>query len=228
MTTTKLISITPEPNPTLELLETLDKFIRWNSKSAKFFLAGGAVRRAVKSQTIGASDIDIFFPSFNDYLKVLNVFGQFTSGTLHPNCRQFHIDHQGESPFSAAQIEAAAPVIRDVEVKTKFIPIQLINGGYYDSPEDLIDSFDFTVCQMLYHKGQYLISEQGLNDELQGILEFRGEDYDINRFKHQRLIKYCKYGYEPTLELFHTVFLTPDALHPGDFTTNDSGAEYDL
>lgn len=228
MTTTKLISITPESNPTFELLDTLDKYIRWNSKSAKFFFAGGAVRRAVKDQSIGASDIDIFFPSFNDYLKVLDVFGKITSGTLHQNCRQFHIDHQGESPFSAEQIAAAAPIIRDSSVKTKFIPVQLINSNYYDSPEDLVDSFDFTVCQMLYHKGQYLISEQGLNDELQGILEFRGDDYDISKFKHQRLVKYCKYGYNPSLELFSTVFLSSDALHPGDFNINDMGAEYDL
>jgi hypothetical protein len=154
------------------------------------------------------------------------VFGKLSTGTLHPNCRQFFIDHQGESPFSAAQIEAAGPTAGDA--LTKFVPIQLINGGYYDSPEDLIDSFDFTVCQMLYHKGQYLISEQGLNDELQGVLEFRGEDYDINKFKHQRLVKYCKYGYTPSLGLFSTVFLSADALHPGDFIANDSGAEYDL
>jgi hypothetical protein len=225
--TTKLITITATPNPTLELIQTLEKFIRWNDHTAKYYIAGGAVRKAFMGQAIGASDIDLFFPDFNEYMKVLRILNKVYEGSRHPNCRQFFFNASEASPFTQEQIDAAEPTSFSGEGLRR-IPIQMIDSSYYDTPEQVVDSFDFTICQMLYHKGQYFISEQGYSDHQQGILDFASDLYDINRFKHQRLIKYCKYGYTPTMGLYAKVFLSPDAIHSGDFNANDPNAEYDI
>jgi hypothetical protein len=225
--TTKLITIPSTPNPTLAVIQKLDKYIRWHSPSAKFYFAGGAIRRAFKGETIGASDIDLFFPSHNDLIKVSNIMNQVHMGTTHPNCKQYHFDYNNESPFTAKEIEAASPTNVTGE-RLITIPIQLVHSSFFDTREELIDNFDFTVCQMIYQKGNYFFSEKAMSDEANGILAFASTEYDHNRFKHNRLLKYCKYGYTPTLDVFERVFLGPDVLYVGDFAINDANAEYEI
>jgi hypothetical protein len=227
MTTTKLITIDTTPNATLQIMQKLEKFIRWHSSSVQFFFAGGSVRKAIREETLGASDIDIFFRSHNDFQKVVGILDQVREGSLHPNCRQYHFDCRANSPFTAEEIYNAEPTSNDGD-RLKTIAIQLIHSSYFDTVEDLMDNFDFTICQMAYAKGKYLISEQALDDELNGVLAFAGDDYDHNRFKHNRLLKYTKHGYIPTLDVFDRVFLSPDALYIGDFAANDSGSEYEI
>jgi hypothetical protein len=48
------------------------------------------------------------------------------------------------------------------------------------------------------------------------------------RFKHRRLLKYCKRGYTPDLETFKKVFLEGDHLYLGDLSSNDDLDDYDL
>jgi hypothetical protein len=225
--TTKLITIPATPNATLAVIQKLDKFIRWHSPTVKFYLAGGAIRKAFRGETIGSSDIDLFFPSHNDLMKASNILDRVHEGSMHPNCKQYHFDYKDESPFTAKEIEGASPTNGSGE-RLISIPIQLIHSSYFDTQEELIDNFDFTVCQMLYQKGNYFFSEKALSDDANGILDFASTEYDQNRFKHNRLLKYCKYGYTPTLEVFRTVFLEPDALYIGDFSVNDANAEYEI
>lgn len=228
MTTTKLITIDPTPNATLHLMQKLEKFIRWHSQTANFYLAGGSVRRAIRGEPLGLSDIDIFFRSHNDFQKVVEILNRVHTGSMHPNCRHYQFTDSDESPFTLEEILAAEPLHPVNQDKATHVPIQLIHSSYFDTVEDLMDNFDFTVCQMAYYKDQYLIAEQALADEENRVLAFATVEYDPNRFKHNRLLKYAKHGYTPNLDVFNRVFLGPDALYIGDFAINDSGAEYEI
>jgi hypothetical protein len=208
-------------------MQTLEKFIRWHSSTARFFFAGGSVRKAIREEALDTSDIDIFFRSHNDFLKVVNILDSVKEGTLHPNCRHYSFNSTGDSPFTADEIKAANPSHYEDDPALT-IPIQLIHSSYFDTVEDLVDNFDFTICQMAYAQGKYLITEQALEDEVNGVLAFASDEYDQNRFKHNRLLKYTKHGYIPNRRVFEAVFLSPDALYIGDFSANDSGAEYDI
>lgn len=220
----KLITIDAIPNATLQLLQNLEKFIRWHSASAQFYIAGGSVRKAYKGELLGKSDIDVFFRSQNDFKKVTDILNLIREGTLHPNCRHYSFSaSDANSPFSSAEIEAADASLAHAK---GYVQVQLIHSAFFDTVEDLMDNFDFTVCQMAYSRGKYFITEKALADDEDKVLRFAKDDYDQNRFKHQRLIKYGKNGYVPNMELYERVFLSPDALYCGDFCVNDTGEEY--
>lgn len=227
--TTNLITIKAQPNPAQILLHTLEKFIRWNNPDLKFFLAGGAVLKAYNQEDIGTSDLDVFMGSHIDFLKLDQIFQKVSDGTSHQNCKMYKFLFNDESPFTQEQAEKAN-VIGKIDGKFKLrnhVPVQLITNKFYDSFDDLVKLFDFTICQIGYSRGVYYMTPEAYADNMAKDLSF-SDNIDMSRFKHRRLLKYCKRGYTPDLEVFKKVFLEGNQLHIGDLNSNDDLDDYDL
>ena len=81
-----------------------------------------------------------------------------------------------------------------ITLKHKTKPsIQLIRTRFYSSPEDVIDSFDFTVCQ-------FAASKEGLTFSPMGLLDMARKRLVLHRITFpsstmRRMLKYAKKGY---------------------------------
>jgi hypothetical protein len=228
--TTKLIIQTSAINPTQILLHKIEKFIKWHHQDLKFYIAGGAVLKAFNLEPMTTSDIDVFFATHDDYLKACELFEQSVkTHSHHKNCRLFKFGFGDESPFTKSEA-TNANIIGKVDgefVPKDHIPVQAISGTFWKNPEDLLDHFDMTVCQMIYSEGKYMMTEAAYNDNITKTLRF-GEQSNIHQFKHRRLLKYLKRGYSPDLAMFKQLFVDNDSLYVGDFNVTDSSDDYDL
>jgi hypothetical protein len=228
--TTKLISQQAPTNPTQNLLHTLEKFIKFYQPNVDFFLAGGAVLKAYNQEQLTTSDLDIFFTNNEDFNKVSELLQQYGDGpTHHQNCLMFKMHHYGDSVFTKEQITNANVCGKqDGAIKMRnHVPVQAIKGTFWKTPEYLLEHFDFTICQMIYRRGSYIMTQEAYEDNQNKIIRF-SEQADMRKFKHRRLLKYCKRGYTPDIDTFKRLFLDTDALHQGDFLANDSSDDYDL
>lgn len=131
------------------------------------WIAGGALRDYF-SLGYCASDIDVFFPSVNEFQKANNFFE--TKG-LKPTFQNDRVTNY-------------------IWKKHK---IQLITGHYFQSPEDTINAFDFTVAccavdrERVYHHASFFI------DLARKRLVINQLPYPLSTL--QRMQKYIKYGY---------------------------------
>ena len=116
-----------------ELAAVIDKMVDiklWpndNRVGSRIFLAGGAIRRTVMGQSIDGADLDFFFENeqaFNDFHMSM------TNGEGNENVkvteRQFNNTYQNN--------------VLGYEV-------QAIKFKWYESPDALLDEFDYTLCQ---------------------------------------------------------------------------------
>jgi hypothetical protein len=93
------------------------------------------------------------------------------------------------------------------------IKIQLITPRFYSSIFDLIDSFDFTVCQFAVSSDSPLIIYTRLlsvSDALNSALRINALEYPVATLK--RTSKYIRYGFTPSPRLFDEIALAIDEL----------------
>lgn len=106
----------PTPNPILDVYKLLEPLV-----GTRAWLAGGSVSALVNQQKDYQGDYDLFFGSYEDM--------HHTLGNLEAN----------EATFVAGTGNA-------VTAKYKGHTIQCISRDYFNSPEDLFNDFDITVC----------------------------------------------------------------------------------
>lgn len=184
----KVESVWGETNE--ELIKIFDYLANDLFPGIKIMIAGGSARKALLGHELGTSDVDIFFTSLTDMqfaerrLKTLGIYP-----TSHPNCKQFTMATIYDGTFPSKES----------------IPMQLITARPHESMEKLISYFDFTVCQFGYQDGSFFMTEQALLDEeTKTLRKVETCDHEI---KTVRFVKYMKYGYEPTEELYHEMFI---------------------
>jgi hypothetical protein len=228
--TTKLITQKATPNPSQLLLHTLEKFIKWHHPGLKFYIAGGAVLKAYNSEPITTSDLDVFVGSHGDFVALHKTFEQASmSSSQHVNCHMYKFGFFEDSPFTKKQCQEAEVIGRiDGNFKPRdHVPVQIVTNKWYESFEDLLELFDFNICQMGYTNGEYIMTQTAFDDNMSKTLRF-SEEADMARFKHRRLLKYCKRGYTPDMDVFKQIFLDAPNLYIGDLSTNDDFDDYDL
>src|SRR5271166_1310451 len=104
------------------------------------WIAGGAVRRTLQGENLN-SDFDFFFHDVEQ-------FEIFKVGLVAKGFRITATNDKNTSFKAPGYFEDA-----DGEGKGIWVPemcVQAINFRYYDSPEEIIDSFDFTLSQFVY------------------------------------------------------------------------------
>lgn len=137
------------------------------------WVSGSAVRKMLIGQPID-TDIDLFFSSqaqfdiWDGYMK------EVTKGTVQPmstpNQKTYHYT-----------------------IDDKSYKIQLITKRWYSDRKDLLDSFDFTICQFLYDSEGFAVGQHSLNHLKAKELVIHKVTYPISTFR--RFIKYVNEGF---------------------------------
>lgn len=145
------------------------------------WLAGGAIRCVFSGETI--QDFDLFFRN-RDYFKgVKNRLERLNAKLI----------------FQCPQGELHTYMIDGMK-------IQLIVKKFYSTAVDLIDSFDFTICQFAYDGKVIETYENCLQHLVKKELHINKIEYPIATIN--RMVKYAKRGYKHTkccLELFNSI-----------------------
>lgn len=135
------------------------------------WVAGGAIRRWFKGQE-NLTDIDVFFSSvthFQDYEKSLSIYCPKVGETVNA-------------------ITYMSP---------QEVPIQLIRASYYDTMTNLLDSFDYSVCQFAWDGKDVYATSQALISVLRNHLGPHNirQEHAVDSLR--RAFKYAKKGYYP-------------------------------
>jgi hypothetical protein len=136
------------------------------------WIAGGAIRRTIMGKE-PESDFDFFF-------RDADQLGTFADGLLERGYRkvretEHHIQFRG-APNGGVE--------RDV---------QLIRFKYYQSAEDVIDSFDFTICMVAFDGETLTAGEYALFDLGRQTLAIHQVTFPVSTMR--RMIKYTKQGF---------------------------------
>jgi hypothetical protein len=135
------------------------------------WLAGGALRRTILGMPMD-SDLDFFF-SNESALK-----------TASETLKSKGFEKRRESEFNETWIGKCAD---------KPLSVQLIKVMFYDSPEAVIDSFDFTICQLIYDGSTLYCGSYTLFDLARKRITVHRVTYGASTVR--RLIKYTKQGF---------------------------------
>jgi hypothetical protein len=174
-----------------ELFTVMDKLpLKFDLEKGPW-VAGGALRRLVQGQGLGDSDVDIFF-------------------------------HDQEQ-FKLAQSEMErekVKISRTSETATEYrftidedtYRIQFIHVSYYETATALLDSFDFTLCQLATDGEDLLVGEHTLWDISRKKIAVHKLTYSVASFR--RLMKYCSQGYTACTGTFGD-FLNKVVANPG-------------
>jgi hypothetical protein len=163
------------------------------------WIAGGAVLQWINKMPVGLSDIDVFCKNEQQAREVLKRVSDFGYGSMHKTTN--------------------AVTLKDLSwnSKPKTQMIQIIHCVYFDSPEHILDSFDFSMIQLVTDGIEIVHGPNTLKD-------IRSKSLRVTKFNGthflKRLTKYITYGYTPleeTLQLLDEELVT-------DFT---GATEYD-
>jgi hypothetical protein len=167
---------------------TLDSLTAYLPDGA--IIAGGFMT-SVFSPEHTASDIDIFFLSGESFLKTYDMLCNPSDVAEAWAWRGY------KTATSRGELLANSDELRTVtftnEDPTK-LPIQLIKMVWFSAPEDVIDSFDFTVCQFSATREHLIfnpVSWVDLHNK-----ELIAHRWQIPVEMLYRLIKYVKKGFK--------------------------------
>lgn len=186
--------------PSMPLIALKEKGI-WSKrleKMSKFlpdgvWIAGGFLRAIIAGEDETNGDIDFFFNSHNSFEQMLNMI-------KHPNIEQRQAFGFYKLPGDDINI-SLTPFI-DCESEVMFRPnLQLIRMVWHDSPEHVIDCFDFTVCQFITD-GKTLWYHQNAFDDIKTkqLREHRKNGDPLSIFS--RILKYIDKGYKVDNDYF--------------------------
>jgi hypothetical protein len=144
--------------------ESLEKLPKFTPEGP--WLAGGSIRRLITGIT-ALSDFDVFARSVS-HIKSFETDLQ-TNGFIKISDGRFNSTWQKD------------------KLKVQAIKI------YGDSPEDIIDKFDFTICQLLYNGSELITGEHTLWDLGRKRLAVHKVTYPVSTIR--RILKYTSQGY---------------------------------
>ncbi len=155
-------------------------------KKHKVFIAGGAITSLFCNRDI--NDIDIYF---RDESSLLSLVEEFWDDNLYIVS---HTKKATQYNFSYMKND---------------IPIQLIHFKYFNSPEDIFKTFDYTVCMGCFdfNTEEFVLHDDFLKHNSQRLLKFNSDtEYPIVSLL--RVQKYEKRGYVISKPEFIRIILT--------------------
>ena len=170
-----IVSDSAYPILTNRFEKQVAKYISLNMQDGPW-LAGGAVRKLFTNETIGRSDYDIWCSSETQKLKIAKLLNSATG-----------------SVYKSDKATSFSFFTKD---KQRY-DIQLINE-VFETPEDLLNSFDFTICQCLTDGNTYKFGENTLKDINSKTIRLVTEP---RATLIPRIIKYTMYGFHISPEI---------------------------
>jgi hypothetical protein len=146
------------------------------------WLAGGAVRKFYLGQPLNQSDWDFWFSSQEQ-------FNQAKEAILALGVTEVY------STDNAISYKFYEP--DGVHV------LQIIRRRFFDSAEDIINSFDFTVCQLVTDGRKMTVGSQTIPDIKNRVLRLTSNQVPSHIVP--RMIKYMVYGYRPCSTLIEQI-----------------------
>lgn len=162
----------------------LYKFINlvgsWISKDRKVWLAGGAIRRIITGQDIFEGDFDLFFDSQETYSEVFNTLTK----------------KMGAKPIRETDFNTELS-LSDNGITYR---VQLIFGQYYKSADELLNTFDFTLCMFAIQLPIVGLSQNEVICGDSSLYDVGRKRIVINNLQNpvpslRRLIKYTQQGF---------------------------------
>lgn len=146
------------------------------------WIAGGAVRRTIMKQDL-ESDFDFFFieeAQKNEFVdELVNKFGAALKSQSKTNALYI---------LPSRIVGEEEPKVYLPEMK-----IQVIHFRYFQSPEELIDSFDYTICQFAYNGEEVIMGDFSLWDAAKKVLIPHKLSFATSSLR--RMLKYTKQGF---------------------------------
>jgi hypothetical protein len=173
----------------------LDKILPCLPKDA--WIAGGFLRAMIAGEDDTNGDIDFFFHSEEGFDAMMDLI-KYPSSV--PG---------GQKAFNYYTIPEYENIkklrIVDCESLVGFRPnVQLIRLYWFETPENVIDSFDFTICQFITDGKTLWFNPQAFDDvKTKTIREHRKSNDSITRLN--RILKYTNKGYKAPSELFSEI-----------------------
>lgn len=160
----------------------LAEYLKLDIKNGPW-IAGGAVLKFYLGQSLGHSDLDIWFASrsqFEQVQKLVNDLG----------CSRVYSTENADS-YKYYSLDSGT------------YNIQLIKRRFFDNAEQIIRQFDFTVCQLVTDGRRIEVGPTTVPDIKRRHL--RLSHGLISESVIPRMIKYMVYGYRPTPELLEEI-----------------------
>jgi hypothetical protein len=170
------------------------------------WVAGGAIRRTVMGTAL-ASDVDFFFANAEQYTQfcdAMKVRGAWKrSDTAHATT--FVLPSTVPKSVGENEFTPAGPELI----------VQAVKLAWYASPEAVIDSFDFTICQFCFDGthvicGEYALWDLGRNRLVPHRISFATATL-------RRLLKYTRQGFRicagGLTKLLEDVVAAPEIIH---------------
>lgn len=152
------------------------------SMEAGPWLAGGSVRKIYLGQSIGHSDWDLWFRSAEQFDRAEKLMVGLGADVAYssPNAMTFKYQVENETHN-----------------------VQLIRRRFFDSAEQIINQFDFTICQLITDGYTIKLGPQTALDLDKRLI--RATSNQLQQYIIPRLTKYMVYGYYPCLELIEAI-----------------------
>jgi len=151
------------------------------------FISGGAIRRTIQGKPLD-SDVDLFFTNGNVMVETHDSIQQHCKLLTKTDTNStFEMEYFDSSSGKNGEISEYS-----TEDKRK-IKIQLIYISYYSSMEELLNSFDYTICQFGYCDGKLCCGDYSLYDLGRNRLVVNKITYPVASLR--RLIKYTSQGF---------------------------------
>lgn len=157
------------------------------------WIAGGAALKLYQGLPLDNSDIDIFVRDFDQFIVVLHKLSKISSS------------------ITAITDNAVTLCISPIDKEPN--QVQIIKR-YYESANDVIDSFDLTVCQVVTDGREFKFGDTTIDDIKSKQLR-RNPTSQFN-LTMMRISKYLIYGYHISDELQLLIETNSDILHAGN------------
>lgn len=150
------------------------------------WIAGGSCLRWYQGIPVGESDIDVYCSSPIQAEALKNKF--------------FELMHCSE------RFNSDNAVTLEISKGDQIWTVQIIKKHYFSSMQNVIDSFDISVCQVATDGHTYLLGEHTARDIRERNLRMR---MPLQADALKRLIKYWTYGYRPVDGLLDAIQNNP-------------------
>jgi hypothetical protein len=157
------------------------------------WIAGGACLRWYQGQPVNMSDIDVFFRDAFQLRRAMNRI---------EDTKRFYVRHRSDNAITYEYSTTRESTADDY----KSFTIQLIQHKYFNSIEDVIDRFDFSVCQVATCGDEWILGEHTARDIRSRSLRAVG---DVKDDIVKRVAKYWVYGYRPVTGLITEITNRP-------------------
>lgn len=153
------------------------------------WIAGGAALGWYKGESMADTDgdIDIFFVSYEQLQDTAN-----------------RLNNATKSMFQKYDSKYAKTY--EVNLSDKSWTIQLIKCRYMEQPQDIIDAFDISVCEVVTDGNKFLLGQNTAYDIRNSLLRFK---YPLREDAIKRYAKYYAYGYRPVEGTWERVVNNP-------------------